>query len=322
MADTDVAGVIPEASLPARRVGCRGRGWRVLDHPVVAHAVEEFASGFEETTLQFFDAALPFCRRLIDAGGYFGLLSLYAGDRVEAITVFEPSPSHQAILRANLALNPGLGARATLVPAAMGAAAGERALYRKAYADSGASLLRTVERQTIRHGVAEATVPVLAAADALARAGLDADTLLKIDIEGAEYEVIPAIADLLRRHLPFLQISFHPFNLVAEEGGVATDLLRLRRMLGVVEALRAYAYWYVPFPDGWCEVAREDIGGFLEAYLLRPKPVERIATPQYGLVGGVGFSRTRLALPGRGMWRARGVQAAGAAAAGQAARGV
>ncbi len=296
--DGHLAGTTQPSVPPACLLRCRARQWRVMDHPVVAHAAAEFTSGFEDTTLQFFDAALPFCRRLIDVGGYLGMLSLYAADRVEEVTVFEPSPSHQAFLRANLALNPELARRTTLVPAALAAEAGERTLYRKAFADSGASLFPVVERQSLLRGAPEATVPVLAAAPALAEAGLDADTLLKIDIEGAEYAVIPAIADLLRRDRPFLHVSFHPFNLVAEGDPAATTLLRLRRMLDVVEALRTYDYWYIPTGEGWREVTPAAMPGFLESWLLQPKPIARIATPQYGLIEGLGFSRRRLDLQG------------------------
>jgi FkbM family methyltransferase len=268
----------------------------VLDHPLVDHAIAELVGGFEDSTLQFFDAALPHCRRLIDVGGYFGLLSLYAGDRVDHITIFEPSPTHQSVLQENLALNPGLAARSTLIPAAIGALASEQPLYRKAFADSGASLFEVVERQNLRRGEAEAMVRVLPAASALAEAGLDGATLLKIDIEGAEYEVIPAIAALLAQHRPFLQVSFHPFNLVVPDDVIATTLLRLRRMIDVVAALRCYPFWYLLGPAGWREIAMDDFGEFLRDDLLKAKPVARIASPQYGLIDGVGFSSTRLNL--------------------------
>ena len=296
--DGHLAGTTQPSAPPSRLLRCRARQWRVLDHPVVAHAAAEFTSGFEDATLQFFDAALPFCRRLIDVGGYLGMLSLYAADRVEEVTVYEPSPSHQAFLQANLALNPESARRTTIVPAALAAEAGEHTLYRKAFADSGASLFPVVERQRLLRGAPEATVSVLEAAPALVEAGLDAATLLKIDIEGAEYEVIPAIADLLHRGLPFLQVSFHPFNLVAEGPAIATTLLRLRRMLDVVEALRAYDYWYVPTGEGWREVTPASLPAFVDSWLLQPKPVARIATPQYGFIEGLGFSRRRLDLQG------------------------
>ena len=284
----------------ARSVTCRDRHWQVLDHPLVDQAVAELVSGFEDSTLQFFDAALPHCRRLIDVGGYFGLLSLYAGDRVETTTIFEPSPSHRTILHANLTLNPALFARTTLIPAAMGAEAREQPLFRKAFADSGASLFEVVERQNLRRGQAEAMVRVLHAPTALEQSGLDCATLLKIDIEGAEYDVIPAIAPLLAQHQPFLQVSFHPFNLVAEDA-VATTLLRLRRMIAVVEALRTYDYWYILGGNGWCAVTPETFVSFLHHYLLEPKIVARITSPQYGLIDGVGFSRIPLELTGAPM---------------------
>ncbi len=52
-----------------------------------------------------------------------------------------------------------------------------------------------------------------AAASLLQELLLDDVTLL-IDVEGAKYAVLPTIAALLAEYLPFLQVSFHPFNIV------------------------------------------------------------------------------------------------------------
>lgn len=283
--------------LPYRTtIMCRSRLLHVADNPVVAHAVNELVNGFEEGTLQFFDAALPHCRRLIDVGAYIGLLSLYAADRVAEITAFEPSPTHRAFLEANLRLNPHIAQRVTVQPCALGIKADEAPLYRKGFADSGSSLFRTVERQTILHGHIESNVTIRPAAEALDEARIDRQTLLKIDIEGAEYDVIQAISPLLERHLPFLHLSFHPFNLVAPEGGHATTLLRLHRAIELAASLRIYPYVYLFCAGRWQEITDETYSEFLSNYLLQAKPLPHIASPQYGFVDAVGFSPARLPL--------------------------
>lgn len=277
-------------------ITCKSRSLRVIDNPVVAHAVDELVNGFEEGTLQFFDAALPYCENFIDVGAYIGLLSLYAADRVARITAFEPSPSHRTFLETHLRINPVAGQRVTIEPVALGATADTLPLYRKAFADSGSSLFQAVERQAILLGAAESIVTVRPAAEALATAGLDRKCLLKIDIEGAEYDVIPAISKLLAWHLPFVHLSFHPFNLLAPEGEIATTLLRLRRAVDIANALRFYPYFYL-FRDGfWTEVTQETYGDFINGYLLQAKPLPRIASAQYGFVDAVGFSPIRLPL--------------------------
>jgi len=284
---------------PTAPLCLRGHRFMTADLPVVAHAVAEFCNGAEEGTLQFFDAALPHCRRLIDIGAYIGLLSLYAADRVDEILAFEPSPTHQRLLAANIVANqdfsPGLAQRITLIPAALGVTQGVAPLFRKAYADSGSSLFQSVERLQILHGEPEAQVPVLAAAKTLETAGLDAATLIKIDVEGAEYELIPELAPLLARSRPFLHLSFHPFNLLADKPA-ATTLLRLRRGLELAAALQCYPYIYLFQNGAWREVSPPAYPQFITDYLLQPKPLPRIATPQYGFVDAAGFSAIRLDL--------------------------
>ena len=191
--------------------------------PVIARAIGEFCNGAEEGTLQFFDAALPHCRRFIDVGAYIGLLSLYASDRVEDIMAFGAKPHPSAAVRREPRGEPGIQARSApnaspLVPAALGVAERVAPLFRKAFADSGSSLFQSVERHQVLHGQAEAQVPVLAAAKTLDEIGLDSTTLIKIDVEGSEYELIPALAPLLARCRPFLHLSFHP---VQPAGGLA-----------------------------------------------------------------------------------------------------
>jgi FkbM family methyltransferase len=269
------------------------------DMPVIAHAVTEFCNGAEEGTLQFFDAALPHCRRLIDVGAYIGLLSLYASDRVEEILAFEPSPTHQSLLTANIIANqdyrPDLAERITLIPAALGLAEGVAPLFRKAYADSGSSLFQSVERHQVLHGQVEAQVPILAAAKTLEEIGLNAATLIKIDVEGAEYDLIPEVAPLLARFQPFLHLSFHPFNLLAASPA-ETLFLRLRRGLELAAALQFYPYIYL-FQNGvWLEVTAVTYLKFIEDYLMKPKRLPRVASPQYGFVDAAGFSAIRLDL--------------------------
>ncbi len=276
-----------------------GHAFMTADMPVIAHAIGEFCNGAEEGTLQFFDAALPHCDRFIDVGAYIGLLSLYASDRVEEIIAFEPSPTHQALFTANIAANsdfrPELEACITIIPAALGVVEQVAPLYRKAYADSGSSLFQRVERQQLLLGQIEAEVPILAATRTLDAIGLTPATLIKIDVEGSEYELIPELAPLLARHKPFLHLSFHPFNLLAESPA-ATAMLRLRRGMELAAALQFYPFIYLFQAGAWTEVTRGNYQNFIDSYLLKPKPLPRIASPQYGFVDAAGFSAIPLNL--------------------------
>ena len=153
-----------------------------------------------------------------------------------------------------------------------------------------------MQRGAVLRGRAEAMVDVRAAADVLAEIGLDAETLLKIDIEGAEYEVVPAIATLLARHRPFLHLSFHPFNIVRGADEYLNQVARLRGGLAVAEAIAPYRHMYFHTEQGWTRIDQRDRLSLLAQYLLKPKPVARIATPQYGFTDSLALSEVALPL--------------------------
>lgn len=272
----------------------RNRQFQVAPHPLAAAAAREFCSGFEEGTLRFFDAALPSCDRMIDFGAYLGFTALYAATHVDTVFAFEPSPVNHELLAANISVNPDLAPRIRLFRHGLGARDEQVTLYAKAVADSGASVFRDIERGGLISGAPEASVALRDAAAVLREIGLTSRTLLKIDVEGAEYAVLPAIAPLLAEHRPWLHVSFHPFNLVAGSGAYATALLRLRHALTVAETLLPYRFMHLFADTGWCTIGDAERMDFLRQYLLAAKPVARIATPQYGFVHAVAFSEALL----------------------------
>ncbi len=297
LAEATAAVAVP--ATPSIRIISRGdRNFRVADNPACRDGVDAFLGDAEAATLGFFDAVLPSCTRVIDVGAYVGVMSLYAALHVPEVHSVEASPTHQGLLCANVALNPELADRIRLHRCAIGETDGTAALYRKAYADSGSSVFRSVERAGILHGQPEADVPVRAAASLLNEVGLDAATLLKIDIEGAEYAVLPAIAPLLTACRPFLQVSFHPFNIVRGDPYL-TALARLRATVDAAQALAAYRFIYLhgrmaTGRDGWQQIDAIDRSIFLRDYLLAWKQVPRVASSQLGFVDAVGFSSVAL----------------------------
>lgn len=271
-----------------------GRSFRLTDHKLALAAAQEFCSGFEEGTLRFFDAVLPRCTRMIDFGAYIGLTALYAATHVETVFAFEPSPVNHELLARNVAENPSLAERIHLFRHGLGARDAQVMLYAKGTADSGSSVFRTIERDRVLSGRPDAVIPLRDAAVVLHEIGIDGRTLLKIDIEGAEYDVLGAIASLLADHKPWLHVSFHPFNLVAGSDSYHTALLRLRSALSAAEALAPYRFMHMYSEEGWCTIGPSERMDFLRRYLLSAKPVPRIATPQYGFVHAIAFSDEQL----------------------------
>ena len=70
-------------------------------------------------------------------------------------------------------------------------------------------------------------------------------SLIKIDIEGGEYDLIPHIADILKTHAPSLHISFHPFNISPSDSATTNAYLQMSRSGALLDCLSGYDYVYV-----------------------------------------------------------------------------
>jgi hypothetical protein len=53
---------------------------------------------------------------------------------------------------------------------------------------------------------------------------------------------------------------------------------------------------YFHTPQGWTRIDKSDRLALLSQYLLKPKPVPRIATPQYGFTDALALSEVALPL--------------------------
>ncbi len=132
-----------------------------------------------------------------------GALSLYAAGAGARVVAVEADPVALDQLRRNLAANPGLAGRVTVVPKAVAARAG--AVRLGARRKPGDSMSSALLADAPSSWLAEATTP----ADLALLVGGAGRLLIKLDIEGGEYDVLPAISPLLRPRSRLL-VSFHP----------------------------------------------------------------------------------------------------------------
>jgi hypothetical protein len=122
-----------------------------------------------------------------DVGGSFGYDALVLAKLSTApVLTFEADPGAVAKLRANLALNPSEGVHIDVIEGFVGA---------------GASQIRLDET------AAERFVP----------------GFLKIDVDGAELEVLRGAERLLREHRPAIVLETHALDLEAACGALLTD---------------------------------------------------------------------------------------------------
>jgi FkbM family methyltransferase len=120
---------------------------------------------------------------VIDLGANTGLFSLLCAHLYSAVTVnaFEPAPPNCDLFLQNLALNRSLSDRITLHQVAVGPVRGRAELCYDDNAPASANIYKTSRRRY--------DVQVASLVDALDEAS-DRIQLLKIDIEGAEYDLL------------------------------------------------------------------------------------------------------------------------------------
>lgn len=134
-----------------------------------------------------------------DIGANIGFFSLIAARRVGTegqVYAFEPVPRNAAAIRRTAQLN---GFHAIRVfPEAVGATIGRAELLLARHI--GGAALASAEAPPDMNGYLEVDVTTLD--DAIARHGLRPPSLVKIDVEGAEIEVLRGMTETLRAHRP------------------------------------------------------------------------------------------------------------------------
>lgn len=142
-------------------------------------------------------------RTIVDVGANVGAAALWFASRAPQarVVAVEPAPGAVSSLVRNLAQN-GLRDRVDVVPVAIGAASGTGYL-----APSPSSVTASVAATSGPEGVA---VPVLTLSDLFQRIGARDIDLLKLDCEGAEYEILTSADESVMRSIAVIVGEFHP----------------------------------------------------------------------------------------------------------------
>ena len=172
------------------------------------------AGGWEPQTFAVFRRFLAPATSLVDIGAWIGPTALYGarlGARAHAI---EPDPAALAELTANVAANPDLQGRIVLHSLCIAPDAGPARLYAggmygrpdSRFGDSMSGLVPTGDGT----GQASHEVEGVRLADFMAAQAIDDCGLIKMDVEGGEYRLIPGRwRELAPWGPPPLCVSFH-----------------------------------------------------------------------------------------------------------------
>ena len=200
--------------------------------------------GWENSTLDLMARMIGPETLFLDVGAWIGPTALWAACHGAEVHAFEPDVTALKMLRRNLALNPSLASRVTVVPAAVGIQDGDIELHAPAMGGSETSCFKQVERGPhVRTSGENVTVPTVDLVNYIRRLGPQGrHVFLKMDIEGGEFHMLPALHDAVRKYGVDLHVSFHPQNIILGDN----DVTLAGRMTKLAAALEPYVgmNWY------------------------------------------------------------------------------
>jgi FkbM family methyltransferase len=174
------------------------------------------AGRWEPETFRLLDYFLVPDWRFVDIGAWIGPTTLYAGKKCGHIDAFECDPVAIHQLRDNLAVNPDIAVKVRLFEHAVGEEDGFVRLFSRALGNSETSIFRNHERGGEVLACGESVLVGMRDVRNVFRDGGYAScerTFVKIDIEGAEFRIIPRLADLVADSRCVWYVSFHELNL-------------------------------------------------------------------------------------------------------------
>ncbi len=183
---------------------------------------------WEPETLTLIDQYVSEATTFLDIGAWIGPLSLYAAGSAGKVIAFEPDPKAFNGLRENLAANPSLK-NVEPLHLFVGTSSGEITMGSRA--DGGDS------QSSVLFGGGDNNawqVKSIRLEDFLDNHRIDGPVFMKMDIEGAEYDLVPTLERVFDRHRPILFLSLHPFNLYLTIPG-KTMPAKIKRRLYVVQ---------------------------------------------------------------------------------------
>lgn len=206
---------------------------------VAINAVSEHYPGFwqraadgewEPSTYAAIDRHVTPETIFLDIGSHIGAIALYAAHRASRVICVEPDPSSLTMLRDNVAANPLVADRITIIakaiyptpqPVSMGS--------RSAGGDSMSSFV-------FRHPRTTWLVDAITPGELSAIVGSDRPVFVKMDIERGEYLVVPKAGRLWGHPNLTLLLSLHPQLFTGGFAALASALGSRR----IFHALRAY----------------------------------------------------------------------------------
>lgn len=200
-------------------------------------------NSWEEYTFNILDRFLNKNHNYLDIGAWIGPTVLYGAHLAKHVYAVEPDPVAFRELNENLNLNSALSSKVTTVPAALSKKSGTANLYvRSEFGDSSSSLIPTKSDTSC-------SVECITIAELIKKYAIQDLSLIKIDIEGSEYSLIPSMKEYLEAEKPALYLSIHPEflkeNLIRQYTSQEKLEYKYRKITrNLIKNLRMYKYIY------------------------------------------------------------------------------
>ena len=182
--------------------------------------------------------------RFVDFGAWIGPMTLYAAKKCNRVDAFECDPVAIRQLLSNLALNLDVASKVQLHEYALGNTDGFVRLFSRALGNSETSIFPRHERDSsvlnCEQSFLAGSRDVLSVFRDYGYASCD-HTFVKMDIEGAEFRIIPHLAELIAESRCIWYVSFHELNVNPPD--IPARYARISEMLNTLIAY-ARLHWY------------------------------------------------------------------------------
>lgn len=198
------------------------------------------AGAWEPETFAVLDAHLGPDTDYLDIGAWIGPTVLYGARRARHVWCFEPDPAAFRALSWNLELNGLENVSAFAAALSQDVGVARMAGFRGEKGDSTTSLLNP-------GGAAGSDVLTLRFDQFADSVDLSGVSLVKMDIEGAEFDVLPTLLPWLKAHRPAFYLSTHaPF---LEEPDRHAAMMRLQESLSFYRSVSGDAQTFADISD-------------------------------------------------------------------------
>ena len=204
------------------------------------------AGTWEPETLGLMDRLLRPGAHFVDIGAWIGPTALYAAAKGAAVDAYECDPVALDRLKYNISVNPALKPRIEVHEFAIGDSERELQVWSVQLGNSETSVFSSHEREGVVRACSESVLVQMrdAAQVFLERGYAQApSTLIKIDTEGAEFRIVPRLAEIIAGSRAVWYISFHELNI-----NVASVPAKFARIAEMLRALMVFSNlnWYGP----------------------------------------------------------------------------